>query len=123
MQITLYELLGLIKDGKAPKIIKYANYIWTYEKCVNDYTNDSEYLFADVMSNVDDNAIFLNDTVEILEEQKKIPEKIEFSADGYPIYISCLDGNDIKHTHANDYDIFIANKINDIIDYLKSKGE
>jgi hypothetical protein len=113
MKITMYKLLGMIKDGKAPKIIKYANYIWTYEKCVSDYTNDSEYLFADVMSNVDDNAIFLNDEVEILEEEKKIPEKIPEEI----IVGKKQPTHRIKK---------IENKINEIInylDYLKSKGE
>ncbi len=127
MKITIYELLGLVKDGKAPKKIIYRDIPMIYDNGTEDYIphqtdkfhgNDLfHYLFEE------ETKIFLNDTVEILEEQKKIPEKIEFSADGYPIYVSCLDGDDIKHTHANDYDIFIANKINSIIDYLESKGE
>ena len=104
MKITMYELLGMVKDGKAPIIIKYANYIWTYEKCVNDYTNDNEYLFADVMCNADDNAIFLNEKVEILEEEKKIPEKLNL-------------GNATVNEQQIEF------KINEIIDYLKSKGE
>lgn len=50
MKVTIYELLGLVKDGKAPKKIRY---------------NDNEYLN-------------LNDYVEIIEEDKKIEfEEIE----------------------------------------------
>ena len=146
-KITLYELLGLVKDGKAPKKIKIDDNILTLSK-----TNIIQYNFEQSgQLNWDyyiENYRLDEKIVEILEEeprnievcgswftkseydklahceeQKKIPEKIEFSADGYPIYVSCLDGDDIKHTHANDYDIFIANKINEIIDYLKSKGK
>ena len=32
MKITLYELLGLIKDGKAPKKIKYDGTIYEYSE-------------------------------------------------------------------------------------------
>ena len=28
--ITIYELLGLIKDGKAPKIVKWEDYIFSF---------------------------------------------------------------------------------------------
>lgn len=30
MKITMYELLGLIKDGKAPKEIKYENFVYSW---------------------------------------------------------------------------------------------
>ena len=30
MKVTIYELLGMIKDGKIPKKIKYDNDIWEY---------------------------------------------------------------------------------------------
>ena len=30
MKITIYELLGLIKDGKAPEKIKYQDYCWEW---------------------------------------------------------------------------------------------
>lgn len=32
MKITIYELLGLVKDGKAPKKIKYKNNIFYFDK-------------------------------------------------------------------------------------------
>ena len=49
----------------------------------------------------------LNDEVEILEEEKKIPEKLNIS--NFPKH-----NNSLKKT---------AIKLNEIIDYLKSKGE
>lgn len=50
---------------------------------------------------------YLNDTVEILEEEKKIPEK--------------LDDDEYEYNTANE--ILFMRKINEIIDYLKSKGD
>lgn len=69
MKITIYELLGLIKDGKAPKKIKIDGYIL---KLTDERTNwktlyiddSGDYLFIDYH-------ITLDDEVEILEEAKK----------------------------------------------------
>ena len=36
MKITMYELLGLVKDGKAPKKIKFRNEIYEYENHIKD---------------------------------------------------------------------------------------
>ena len=63
---------------------------------------------ANLIYKLDNDIIELNDEVEIIEEEKKIPEKIEEEE----IEISMAIGEQI-----------CANKINEIIDYLKSKGE
>lgn len=73
MKITMYELLGLIKDNKAPKKIKYNNIELEYNKENEDYFKYYgiglfEYKF-------ETSTQFLNDYVEIIEEPKKI-EKI-----------------------------------------------
>lgn len=46
--ITVYKLLGLIKDNNAPKIVKTPTYIWTYEPTMQDYLCETkgEYLVA-----------------------------------------------------------------------------
>ena len=75
MKITIYELLGLIKDGKAPMIIKYDNYIWRLRTEFNDYFNDDSYLFIRGFDEYENAKDFLDDEVEIIEEDKKI-EKI-----------------------------------------------
>lgn len=113
MKITIYELLGLIKDDKAPKKIKYNNDIYEYEDC--DYFDINRgYLFD--RYNV---SSILNDEVEILEEKKKIPEKLK----------DILKVDDlIPPVDENMYKIWKQtiknhNKINEICDYLKSKGE
>ena len=71
--ITIYELLGMIKDGKAPKKVRY-RYSCLYEDFKFDgetlnYIGGKDFLFGE------DITAMLNDEVEILEEEKKIPEK------------------------------------------------
>lgn len=66
-KITLYELLGLIKDGKAPKKIKYDNYEWTYNSESSAYWNGKGIEFEDYME--DSLIACLNDDVEILDDE------------------------------------------------------
>lgn len=74
MKIIMYELLGLVKDGKTPKKIKYGNVKLKYnEGCEDYYPYYGEGLFEYKFGNCKN---FLNDEVEIIEEPKKI-EKIE----------------------------------------------
>ena len=76
MKITIYELLGLVKDDKAPKKIKCGGVELEYDELRKDYYKYCskglfEYKFT-ICSN------FLNDEVEIIEEDKKIDfEEIE----------------------------------------------
>ena len=74
IKITIYELLGLMKDGKAPKKIKYNGVIAEYDEKLFDYWNenlfrDTGFLFKGIFGN-DEN--HLNDEVEIIEEEKEI---------------------------------------------------
>lgn len=77
MKITIYELLGLVKDGKAPKKIKTNTGIFKLE--IEDdqlryRCNDSGILTFDYY--IENNK--LNNEVEIIEEPKKIEyEQIE----------------------------------------------
>ena len=70
MKIDIYTLLGLVKDGKAPKKIIYNNIELEYDEKDEDYY--SYYgggLFEHKFENCKN---FLNDEVEIIEEPKKI---------------------------------------------------
>lgn len=84
MKITMYELLGLVKDGKQPKKIKYCSCIMIYDVDENDYrTSEKDYYDADVktykyLTDCIDLFTSLTDEVEIIEEPKKI-EKISWS--------------------------------------------
>ena len=72
MKITIYELLGLIKEGKAPNKIKYDNYEWYFTEL--DYSNHKlqQCLFCDYIENRCYLYECLNDEVEIIEEEKEI---------------------------------------------------
>lgn len=74
MKITIYELLGLVKDGKAPKKIAYNSVKLEYAEGNEDYYSYyGRGLFEYKFTTCND---FLNDEVEIIEEPKKM-KKIE----------------------------------------------
>ena len=106
-EITIYELLGLIKDGQAPKKIKYKGKIYEYI-FQNGYTHkdgfSSQYFISDFCADYEKD---LNDKVEIIEEDKKI-EKLNY------------DFND----HCNEF-LYNAleNKINELIDEINKLKE
>lgn len=67
MKITMYELLGLVKDGKAPKEIKYKNFVYGWIQKYKTYTRydiTGKDLYITTTN--------LNDEVEIIKEDKKI---------------------------------------------------
>ena len=114
MKITMYELMGLVKDGKAPKKIKYNNIELKYSEENEDYFRYyGQGLFEYKFSNCKN---FLNDEVEIIEETKKI-EKIA----------RC---DSIKMTHYGELhkptenEEILRIKINELIDEIKNlKGK
>lgn len=73
--ITIYDLLGLIKDDKAPKKIKYNYVVYEYKEIpegtgyVNEYDNRKIWLANKI--DIDDKEK-LNSKIEILEENKDI---------------------------------------------------
>ncbi len=105
MKITMYELLELVKDGKAPEKIKYEYSIYelTPEKdnyyCKNEmrwFTNEINFLGV------------LNNEVEIIEEPKKIKKLPKEITDNV-----CAT-RDQK---------IIANKIDELIDEINNLKE
>lgn len=86
MKITLYELLGLIKDNKAPKKIRCFGH--DYEFSISDEGIDyieidkeaGERYLTDVIGENYLSSIF-STTVEIIEEEKEI-EEIEMCTSG-----------------------------------------
>lgn len=69
---TIYELLGLIKDGQAPNRILYDHYIWSWTG--DDYhtilkTEKEQFLITGMYYTWVSE--FLNDKVEIIEEDNK----------------------------------------------------
>ena len=103
--MKIIDLLNKIANGEeVPKKIKIKDEIWIYDEIDYRASDDRGYLFeVHTRTNCQD----LNEKVEILEEEKKIPEKLNIS--NFPKH-----NNSLKKT---------AIKLNEIIDYLKSKGE
>lgn len=112
MKITIYELLGLVKNGKAPKKIKYSNAELEYnEGCEDYYSYYGNGLFEYKFGNCKN---FLNGEVEIIEEPKNI-EKITVREKtlGFP------NGE----WTARNMDKAFAIKINEIIDEVNKLKE
>ena len=128
MKITIYELLGLVKDGKAPKKIKFRNEIYEYKNNIEegfiDYagiekeTNERFYLSSYIGNNYISD--IFTDEVEIIEEQKKI-EKIEMYQDEEGHYF--LNKQDRK-VYVNCYEMdFMVDKFNELIDEINNLKE
>ena len=126
MKITIYELLGLIKDGKEPKKIKYRQNIFEFIHGLDDYKPDDikkyhgNYLFHYLF---EEEVNFLNDEVEIIKEDKKIEklpyyslEKIQKSKNKDEYYENRLK---LLEKRINDY----HNKINELIDEINNLKE
>ena len=96
MKIKIIDLLIKIANNeKVPKHILLTNIVFHYDDDIQDYENDSEYLFRDSFSNFDRSDDFLNievEEVEIIEEEKEI-EKIGKIYDGFTdsYYDTCLE--------------------------------
>lgn len=106
--ITIYELLGLIKDGK----IKEGTYIKYYDRI---WENDEKLYVClkNIINKLDEGAIELNDQVEILEEDKSIIEPIKR-------YILKENGITISEQPSINE---VVDKINEIIDYINRKED
>ena len=118
--ITIYELLGLIKDGKAPKIVKWEDYIFSFYN--DDYLCKNE----DFVKNRETNYLLcylfslpgsaLNKKVEILEEDKHIIEKIKIEED---IVCNKFIRNEYGSScYIKTHDRIIIEKLNEVIDYI-----
>ena len=117
--ISVYELLGLIKDGKAPKKIEYKGDTYIYagdDYSINDNREDwliTKYDYF--LTN------FLNEKVEILEEDKPIIEKLNIENDSPThFYITNEYGTKCGLTK---HSKMIADKLNEIIDYINRKED
>ena len=107
--MKIIDLLNKIANGEEiPKYIKYYDILHQKEDTMMCCYNN-------IIYKLDNNIIDLLDEVEILEEEKKIPEKIK------TLKHSCNFDRHEEILYENQVDL--ANKITEILDYLKSKGE
>ena len=107
MEITIYKLLGLVKDGKAPKKIIYDGTIYEYSENDDFYYCKGFSLYREFVTNGN----CLDNEVEIIEEPKKI-KKIEMCTSG----IMGFDGVENITTE-------LKNKINELIDEINNLKE
>ena len=124
-KISVYDLLGLIKDGKAPKKIMYNDNVYEF----NDYdyrciVTEIERGFVDhrLIKNYNQNLqSSLNEKVEILEEDKPIIEKLDLFDDLQDILNSSDESIVLNAMHK----CLTAekNKLNEIIDYINRKED
>ena len=124
-EISYYELLKMIKDGNIPKKVNYKitgyleNYVeYTAQYDRNDFTHyeltnhhrEDENIHFYLNENYLESDMF-EESILILEEEKKIPEKLK----------AISNKGDYKIIYPTNE--ILTKKINGIIDYLKSKGE
>lgn len=129
--MKIIDLLNKIANGEEiPKKIrvhyrvfeKYLNhnaYLNTEDEVNYKYLTDLPRLF-------DDDRDWLNDEVEILEEEKKIPEKLKTYKDrNNEIFLDdlCYKYKPVHKDSLSFNEQVIIDKLNRIIDFLKSKGE
>ena len=120
MKITIYELLGLIKDGKAPQKIKYVNSIYELSPEDDDYYSEDEMRwFTNELSCLR----ILNDEVEIIEDPKKI-NKIIIDYNSINIDKAFETGT-TTFFREKDIEIFqcLSSKINELIDEINNLKE
>ena len=118
MKIDIYTLLGLIKDGKAPKKIKYKNNIYEYDGETQNYCSPINMIWDFLIGK--DIVALLNDKVEIIEKPKKI-EKIEIYEDEDGHYFLNNRYNKI-YIRCDETD-FMADKFNELIDEINNLKE
>jgi len=118
--ITIYELLGLVKDGKAPKKIKYYDRKYVYDEYEGEigYVDKNIYPYKWFAKEIDcDLAKDLNDTVEIIEDNNKLENKKMFKLNKFvPSQEYIMTDNEL-------YMLDIANKINELIDHINKIEE
>ena len=140
MKVTMYELLGLVKDDKAPKKIKFRNEIYEYKNNIEDgfidyvgiekETNVNFYLSSHIGNNYISN--IFTDEVEIIEEPKKI-EKLDVALLGQcDNWLICPTNKVTKQdVELNPYIIdnirentlYFQRKINELIDEINNLKE
>ena len=106
--MKIIDLLNKIANGEEiPKRIIYDQFVYVWNSKIENYQREVDEMTTLNWDYITINC--LNEPVEILDklEEKKIPEK--------------LDDDEYEYNMKNE--ILFMRKINEIIDYLKSKGD
>ena len=112
MKTTIYELLGMVKDKSGEyKYVKYFDRVKEIDAVMWACKEN-------IIYKLDHSNIELNDEVEILEEPKGIPKKLKSlnNVGNVPNLVEFADKQQLNNH-------LLKDKLNEIIDYLESKGE
>lgn len=114
MKTTIFELLGMIKDGKAPKVIIYKNKRYWYSCKDKDYYLDADYdeaLFDEyVITDILNNEVEILETTITYNQDNKIRKLDENSNIFNKGFIDKFTENEL----------ILINKINEIIDRVNT---
>lgn len=112
--MKIIDILNKRANGEKIPNFKYDNMTFIYDE-KHGYIDDNE--GDSLLSSVCTDFSNINAEVEIIEEKKKIPEKFKVHSLGDKDEY----GNFVSSPFPTNEELM--NKINEIIDYLKSKGE
>lgn len=120
--MKIIDLLNKIANGEeVPKHIHIRDVdSYTWQKDVKAYWSDKDE--NNLLSDLDLSSTDLKEDIEILEEEKKIPEKLEQIMSKRGKYNSIDELAEEVFKSFETIDDLIINQ-NEIIDYLKSKGD
>ncbi len=82
--------ISIEEKDKIPKRVKWRDSIWEYDDRIQDYANGHLMLFEQLK--IIRTKEFLNDEVEILDEEDEFEdiEELNFSGDGHADYVSMI---------------------------------
>lgn len=114
--ITVYELLGLVKDGKAPKKIKYDTKEYVFRNY--DYKETMDALIDEQSSLIECIDFYkFDEPVEIIEDNDKL-EKIKLDEEHCRLYKNNEEWWAIKR-----HQLFVYKEINKMIDHINKIEE
>lgn len=123
-EIKIIDLLNMIAEGKeVPSIIKYEKVSWFYDDGRDDYYREvlgqgKEYLFQ-TMFDIKVVYMFINNTVEIIEEDNNKIEKLKYH-NSIPIKEDIKD-HEMYIREILQNENILLDKINEIIDRLNKE--
>lgn len=125
--MKIIDLLNKIANGEeVPNEFIYNGCLYeNYQNgCYRHYDTENK-LINNFVRQLCDDFCNLNDEVEILEEENKIPEKLETYKEKNEIFLEsfCYKNLPIHKDSLSFNERVIVDKLNELIDYLKSKGE
>lgn len=121
--MKIIDLLNKIANGEeVPKKIKWG--VHEFEWVIYEYRAKGEFQEPILLEYLSQAPSMLNDEVEIIEEEKKIPEKLKWNEKSQHNVVTDNTKKTLEHLLSRSEQLKKSiNQIVDYLDYLKSKGE